>query len=343
MAKLRTQTEIMQSWNTVDKTMVSIVCTTYNHEKYIEDAIKGFLIQETDFPFEIIIHDDASTDMTADIIREYEKKYPEIIKPIYQVENQYSKGIKPSVNSYKIATGKYIALCEGDDYWIDRHKLTKQISGMKNNPNCNISFHAARQFDLSLGCAEQIIGRYATENCIVKFEDVILKTHGMIPTASCLVKTKFMNNVATFYKENPYLTVGDIYIQIIGSLGGGAMYIDEVMSVYRLNVPDSWNDRQSKNYKLQVIHANSKLKSFIELDKLLNYQYASTFKLANNKVSFAILRDVGIPRDEKVEFFKMNHKFLISYKKVIGAIIAFVPGSLAVMLNVNRCIRFLKK
>ncbi|AFJ01907.1 glycosyltransferase [Methylophaga frappieri] len=95
MRNLRSQTEIMASWEgDLSSPVVSICCITYNHDAYIEDALEGFLIQETDFPFEILIHDDASTDRTADIIREYEAAYPNLIKPIYQVENQYSQGKK---------------------------------------------------------------------------------------------------------------------------------------------------------------------------------------------------------------------------------------------------------
>ena len=119
--------------------LVSICCITYNHEPYIRDAIEGFLMQKTDFPFEILIHDDASTDGTADIIREYEAKYPDIIKPIYQTENQYSKGIKVSqVYQFPRAKGKYIALCEGDDYWTDPYKLQKQVDFLEANLNCVI-------------------------------------------------------------------------------------------------------------------------------------------------------------------------------------------------------------
>ena len=115
--------------------LVSICCLSYNHEPYIRDAIEGFLMQKTDFPFEILIHDDASTDGTADIIREYEAKYPDIIKPIYQTENQYSKGIKVSqVYQFPRAKGKYIALCEGDDYWTDPYKLQKQVDFLEANP-----------------------------------------------------------------------------------------------------------------------------------------------------------------------------------------------------------------
>ena len=112
----------------MDEIMVSICCLTYNHEPYIRDCLEGFVNQKTNFKFEVIIHDDASTDKTADIIREYESKYPDIIKPIYQTENQYSQGIKFGKKYiYPKMRGKYVAFCEGDDYWCDNNKLQKQF------------------------------------------------------------------------------------------------------------------------------------------------------------------------------------------------------------------------
>ena len=95
----------------MEEILVSVLCATYNQEQYIADALQGFVDQKTDFPFEVIVHDDASTDRTADIIREYEKKYPEIIKPIYQTENQFSKN--PGIVGYTMhqtAKGKYVAV-----------------------------------------------------------------------------------------------------------------------------------------------------------------------------------------------------------------------------------------
>ncbi|MFK2352270.1 glycosyltransferase family 2 protein [Bacteroides fragilis] len=108
--------------------LVSICCITYNHVAHISQCLDGFLMQKTTFIFEILIHDDASTDGTADIIRKYVAKYPHLIKPVYQVENQYSKGVKiMSTYNYSRARGKYIALCEGDDYWIDPLKLQNRL------------------------------------------------------------------------------------------------------------------------------------------------------------------------------------------------------------------------
>jgi glycosyltransferase involved in cell wall biosynthesis len=124
--------------------LVSICIITYNQEKYIAEALNSFLIQKTDFDFEILIHDDASTDKTPQIIKEYEEKYPNIIKPIYQTENKYSKGVSVDLAyNFPRAKGKYIAVCEGDDYWIDRNKLQIQIDYMEKHPQCALCVHAA--------------------------------------------------------------------------------------------------------------------------------------------------------------------------------------------------------
>lgn len=121
--------------------LVSISCITYNHVSYIRQCLDGFLMQKTDFPFEIVVHDDASTDKTAEIVREYEKKYPNIIKPIYELENQYSKpGISINDITFPYLRGKYIALCEGDDYWIDENKLQMQVDFLSKCLLNNILF-----------------------------------------------------------------------------------------------------------------------------------------------------------------------------------------------------------
>ena len=123
--------------------LVTISCISYNHENYIADAIESFLMQKVSFNYEILIHDYASTDKTQDIIMEYTMKYPNIIKPILQDENQYSKGKKVGMFHKDIAKGKYIAICEGDDYWTDTNKLQKQIDYLENHPECSMCVHAS--------------------------------------------------------------------------------------------------------------------------------------------------------------------------------------------------------
>lgn len=116
--------------------LVSIKCAVYNHEPYLRQCLEGFVMQKTNFRFEAIVHDDASTDGSAAIIREYAEAYPEIIKPIYETENQYSKRDGSLTRIMNAACkGKYIAICEGDDYWIDPMKLQKQVDILESDDN----------------------------------------------------------------------------------------------------------------------------------------------------------------------------------------------------------------
>ena len=121
--------------------LVSICCTAYNQEKYIAQTLDCFLAQQCDFSYEILIHDDASADRTPDIIRDYAARYPDAIFPVYQQENQYSKGLSiDGTFNFPRARGRYIALCEGDDFWCDPCKLQRQITYMEAHPECTFSF-----------------------------------------------------------------------------------------------------------------------------------------------------------------------------------------------------------
>ena len=132
--------------------LVSIKCLAYNHGPYIEDALKGFVSQKTDFPFEVIVHDDASTDDTAEIIRRYAREYPDIIKPVIETENQYAHYydvVEPLIN--KRMTGKYFGICEGDDYYSDPYKLQKQVDYLEKHPDVNLVYGRVERVDASTG------------------------------------------------------------------------------------------------------------------------------------------------------------------------------------------------
>ena len=130
----------------ISQPVVSVCCATYNHENYIGESLDGFLTQETNFIFEVIVRDDASTDKTADIIKEYERKYPNIIKPSYEQENGYQQDIKPAPIMFKKAKGEYIAICDGDDYWIEPCKLQKQVDYLNENQEYGMVYTKAKVY-----------------------------------------------------------------------------------------------------------------------------------------------------------------------------------------------------
>lgn len=128
--------------------LVSIRCLVYNHEPYLRQCLDGFVMQQTTFPFEAIVHDDASTDGSAAILREYAEKYPDIIKPIYETENQWGKGtISKSMDAAMHPNSKYIASCEGDDYWTDPNKLQIQVDFLENHPDFSLTVHEYTEWD----------------------------------------------------------------------------------------------------------------------------------------------------------------------------------------------------
>ena len=237
--------------------MVSICCITYNHEKYIRDAIEGFLMQKTSFPFEIIIHDDASTDKTADIIRDYERKYPEIVKPIYQVDNQFSQGKNPFALVYNVAKGKYFALCEGDDYWIDPHKLQKQIDAMENYLECNICFHPATTLDEKGTITPKMINKYPNGVKIFSTREVILKGPSFFPAVSTVFRSSKIEPLIHPPNWTSKLKGMHTCNTVFGSLGGGALFVPDTMAVYRQNAESSFSKKVASNDQFALDWANS--------------------------------------------------------------------------------------
>lgn len=224
--QLRNEEEIIASWNDKEKIVVSVICAAYNHELYIEDAITGFLMQETDFAFEVIIHDDASTDKTASIIKHYQELYPNIIKPIYQTENQYSKGnfrIVPFAE--KVAKGKYIARCEGDDYWLDKHKLKIQVAFLDKHSEYIITYTDAVSID-SLGQDLKLVSGGAKKD----LSSIELKcAHPINTLTSC-----YRNIDLEFPYEFEVTPIADLfYWSLLGEYGKGK-YLNEIKpSAYR--------------------------------------------------------------------------------------------------------------
>lgn len=284
MRNLRTEEEIIASWKgDIDKPVVSVVCITFNHEPYIEDALEGFLIQETDFPFEILIHDDASTDSTADIIREYEARYPRLIKPIYQVENQYSQGVKISpIFNFPRAMGEYIAMCEGDDYWSDEKKLKNQFEYMRENIDCSLCFHASKAIFADNSGNKSYIRKPKVIPLESKFSiiDAILGDGGFVPTNTMFFSKKYVENIPDWYIKAP---VGDLPLMLLLAINGRLGYIDRVMSVYRILVPGSWTVTSLNDISKRRKTIAGKLLLWQEFDVYTGKKYSKFVSKVKNK------------------------------------------------------------
>lgn len=285
--------------------LVSICCVTFNHEPFIKDAIDSFLIQDAPFAFEILIHDDASTDRTAQIVRAYEDAHPDKVRAIYQAENQYSKGVLATQFLFPQVRGKYVALCEGDDYWTDPHKLAMQVALMERHPEVRMSFHPAKQIDYSKNAEESTIGLYGSDTGIVPVEDIIARRCGMIPTASCMLTREAAEDVLRFTGARPYLSVGDIYIQIISSLPRGALFINRVMSAYRYLTPGSWTSAGKADRRSMLAHTRGRVRAMNELDEATGSRYARTFTEVNRKwLMRALRRPDDFMAGERLTFYR---------------------------------------
>jgi len=210
--------------------LVSICCITYNHENYIRDAIEGFLMQKTTFPIEIIIHDDASTDSTTDIIKDYSQKYPDLFITILQTENQYSKGIKPfPTYVLPIVRGKYIAVCEGDDYWIDPHKLQKQVDFLEENLDFGLVYTKVKYSNQS----KNKIVRKQWGGPSTTFESLF--SHNVIPTLTVVLRNEILKN---YEQEIEPITknwkAGDYPMWLYIALKSKIHFIDQITGVYRV-------------------------------------------------------------------------------------------------------------
>lgn len=273
----------MASWKgDTDKPVVSICCITYNHEAYIEDALEGFLIQETDFPFEILIHDDASTDRTAEIIRNYEVKYPKIIKSIFQSENKYSQGIRINYTfNISRAKGSFIALCEGDDYWLNKDKLKKQVRILREH-DCDLTFHPSLVINYqsgdSLTTKEYEYGYFDKEIKKVSFKEILLKSGNAIPANSILIRKSVFKVDNISYQKFCASWLTHFYWQILGSLRNGAVYIPDHMSVYRRGRPGSWTNINETDNISTLNNSLGFISSLAEFNKLTAYKYNEDIK-----------------------------------------------------------------
>ena len=227
--------------------LVSICSITYNHAPYIRQCLDGFLMQKTSFMYEIIIHDDASTDGTAEIIKEYAEKYPNLITPIFQTENQYSKGLRGFYARFVFpkAKGKYIATCEGDDYWTDPLKLQKQVDFLEENPDFVMCSH---RYFLYLQSENVYKKSFEGNNCSEIYNlDSLIHGKWYFQPLSVIFHANKLD--LKEYSQYPYSMDAVLFFHLLKK-GKGYMFPEE-MGVYRIHSGGVWsgvnNNIQLKN------------------------------------------------------------------------------------------------
>ena len=228
--------------------LVSVSCTSFNHGEYIRRCIEGFLMQKTNFEFEILIHDDASTDNTQEIIKEFWAKYPDRVKPILQTENQYSKGERGMMLRFNFprARGKYIAICEGDDYWSDPEKLQKQVDFLEQNPDYVLCFHDVHVLLSSGELKSDFITKIPED-----YQDLatLAKVGNYIHTPSVIFRNQVQNMPAYALKA----TTGDYFLYCYLGQFGKFKHLNESMAVYRYGVGVwSQNDEFTRLFSTQI-------------------------------------------------------------------------------------------
>lgn len=296
---------------------VAVFCMAYNHEEYIKQALDGFVMQKLDCNYRIYIHDDASTDNTQKIIKEYEKKYPNIIKGIYEKENQMSKGVDIFLKIVlPLIKEKYIAVCEGDDFWTDKYKLQKQYNFMENNNEYNMCSHAANVLD-----GNKIIRKIAPldRNGILTTNMIIEKGGGIVATNSLFFKREMFNNIPGFYNNFPY----DYTLEIFGSLKNGLYYISEIMSTYRYCSNGSWSESMLKNKEKMINHTNKVIESLNILNRENSGKYRKSIKRRTAELKLNILDfDGDLLKLTNNEYFKLFN--MLSFKNKLFYIKNFI-------------------
>jgi glycosyltransferase involved in cell wall biosynthesis len=280
----KNQNDIIKQWRgDVEIPIVSILCLTYNHEKFISEAIDGFLMQKTNFPFEIIISDDFSLDDTLDVIRTYEAQYPNLIKVLNADKNQ---GVyKNAVKVLSTCIGKYIAVCEGDDYWTDDKKLQKQFNLLDQEDKLSGIYHSVNIVDENNNEIKKIPSNGKDYMNLPDFFD----DYYQIPTCSIMFKNFFkfdgIHQYRRVFKGANFIL--DYLLDALIVDHGVYKYLDENMGCYRVTT----NTGSFSSQKISTVE-DEMLRTRSNLDRYYNYKYTKYLNKSKSKVRMSILLKV---------------------------------------------------
>lgn len=301
---------------------VSICCATYNQEKYIEQTLKGFLKQKVNFKYEIIIHDDCSSDRTRDIVEKYRIKHPELIRVIYQKENKYSKGEKITINYlFPCVKGKYVALCEGDDFWTDENKLQTQYDILEKYQDCSFVTHIVEKVTKNgEKLNEYIPAKQLCDNEVIRmnmkdfFEMFSKKTLTAFQTSSYFFRSKYLKEYLASKQFHSIPGVGDLPLIWFMMNKGETYFIRKSMSAYRTGNSSSWSAKLD-NLDYRIDHFKNLIQFLNFYNQYTNYQYETYLYYLERKYNFEICRYSkdykSIIKNGYIDIFISNIKTII--------------------------------
>lgn len=330
MTKLKSQEEIMKNWCGDSSPLISICCVSYNHENYIQETLNGFLNQETDYPFEILIYDDASSDNTQDIIKSYQTKYPEIIKPFLSEENNYSKGIRPNPRfNWPRARGEFIALCEGDDMWISNKKLQAQITQMLKASKVNLSFHPVIKKDY-LSHQEEVFGQCSNKQKIYDLDWVLRTSGANIFTASIVFRKRMLKEIpVNFFETAPIV---DYYLKIFGALKEEILFLPKPMGLYRKNIPGSWSER-TKDKSERSIYLDLHYKRLEVLNRIIPERHKKSLKKSFSRLLLKFSHNEVFTSAERLRIILKYKSLSLPISNVVALILSLVPSNIISLLK----------
>ncbi len=250
--------------------LVSVRVAAYNHEKYIAQCIEGILMQKTDFPFEVVIGEDCSPDRTREIVLAYQKKYPDQIKVVLSEQNL--GGARNLLRIQQACRGKYHAMCEGDDYWIDPLKLQKQADFLETHPDISYCFHNAFVLNENHAATRLFFETPLKET--LDFADACPIT---TPTASVMARSEIL---ATLPEWRLKIWCGDVLARLWCAHHGNLAYLDEIMSVYRVHDNGAVASLRSRQTKAR----EEELFLYEQLDRETNYQHSVAIRAQIERV-----------------------------------------------------------
>lgn len=256
--------------------IVSVFMVTYNHRLYLAQAIEGVIAQKTDFPIELVIGEDCSSDNTREIALDYQRRYPQLIRVIYSDINVGAEA--NGIRVIRACRGKFVAFCDGDDYWVDPKKLQAQVDILSKFNEIDICIHSCYRKSVLLN-NETLFGVRSSSDCTLTLGDMITDEKVIVPSASMLIRRNVLMSISTWIDETKP-PGGDFFIQVFASMRGGAYYLNKPMSVYRTDVPGSWTQTLNTNFEvllekdIQFFDAIKKMESLISGQKdAFNHKY----------------------------------------------------------------------